>query len=121
LQETAGKLREAVDKYIIDKYSAGEGIETPTYLATKVVGHTRTWNVEKLQKLIPRGILKNVVKMTVDGAKVDEYVRAGKIDRNKIKGAYEERPNKPYVKITRRSQDDGKADAEADSLAGKLR
>jgi hypothetical protein len=120
LVEERADLKVAVEHYVINKFEAGAGYEDDTWLATKVVGHTRTWDVDKLSKIIPRGILKNVTELKVLPAKLDAAVRAGKIDRTKIKAAFTETPNKPYVKITRRVQDDNRASDEAESLAAKL-
>lgn len=113
-------LKEARDRYIIDQYSPGEGYEDEEWMATKVVSHRRTWDVEKLERLVPRGIFKNLVKMTVVPEKVDEYVRAKKIDRKKIEAAFTETPNAPYVKITKKSQPKVTGEDEADSLSAKF-
>jgi hypothetical protein len=115
-------VKAAVDGYVIAKYQPGDGYEDDDYLATKVVAHRRSWNVDKLTKLVPRGILKNVLKISVDGEKVDQYVRAGKIDADKIKAAYEETPNKPYVKITprKKGQSPERAEKEAEGLASAM-
>lgn len=121
LREEIQRVGDAINTYVLDHYEAGEGFESDDWLATKVVGHRRTWDVEKLQKLIPRGILKNVVEMKVIPDKIDEYVRKGKLDRKKIAAAFEEVPNKPYVRITKREQSsEEKGSAEAESLAAKL-
>lgn len=120
LRTERDRLREAADKYVVDHYNPGEGIETDTFKMTKVVGHTRWWNPEKLEKLVPRGIYKNLVEVKVLPAKVDEYVRKGKIKRADIEAAFEERPNKPYVKMTKKEQGDARASAEASSLAEAL-
>lgn len=113
-------LKEALDKYVIEKFEAGDGYEDDDWKATKVVGHKRTWDVEKLGKLIPRGIFKNVIKVSVDGEKVDAMVAAGRLDRKKIAAAFTETPNKPYVKITKREQDAKKGEQQARELADKL-
>lgn len=117
--ELAG-LKEAIDTYVIEHFEPGDGFEDDDWLATKVVGHKRTWDVEKLEKLIPRGIFKNVVEFKVIPDKIDEYVRKGKLDRKKIGVAFTETPNKPYVKITKREQNESKGEAEATGLAAKL-
>lgn len=119
-QEERQMVKEALDKYVIDKFQPGDGYEDDDWLATKVVSTRRSWDVEKLTKLVPRGILKNLVKMTVDNGKVDEYVRSGKLDRDKIEPAYTETPNSPYVKITRRNNNTAKIEKEAAGLAARL-
>lgn len=117
-QDLIAKLKESVDGYIIDSFGAGEGYEDDDWLATKVVGHKRVWDVETLEKSIPRGIFKNLVKIEVDGAKVDQFVREGKLKAKDIRKAFKETANKPYVKITKRSKPKG--DKEAQSLAEQL-
>jgi hypothetical protein len=120
LQEERGALKEAVDEYVMEKVKDGQ-YEDDTYKLTRTQGHTRTWNVDKLEAILPRALFKRVIKITVDGQKVDELVRAKKIDRKKIRAAFEERPNKPYVKHTKKAADDSaKRSKEAESLAEKL-
>lgn len=119
-QQDIDAMRQAVDKYVIEKYEAGDGYESDTWKATKVVGHDRSWNLKKLEKIVPRGILKNVLKISVDAKKLDELVKAGRIDRDEIEDAFEEKPKAPYVKITRKESKTDKAAEEAASLAEKL-
>lgn len=120
LRAQRDKLKESIDAYVIDKYEAGDGYEDDTFLATKVVGFMRNWSAEKLEKLMPRGLFKQVVKLSIDNAKLDQLVKAGKIDREMIEPAFEEAPKKPYVKVTRKSNNTGRASAEAEGLAAKL-
>jgi len=102
---------------VLDHYEAGDGFEDADFKVTKVVSHRRVWNAEKLATLVPRGVYKNLVTVTVVPAKVDQYVRAGKVTLDAIGAAYEETPNAPYVKLTRKQAD---AADEAQSLAEKL-
>jgi hypothetical protein len=118
LREERAGLVQARDKYIIDHFQAGEGYEDDSYKHTKVVSHTRKWDAEKLEKLVPRGIFKNLVTITVVPSKIDEYVRKGKLDRKKIERAFIETPNEPYVKTTKKTTSNG--EEEAESLAAKL-
>ena len=114
-------IKEAVDAYVLKHFKAQDGIETPGYKLTHVQGHTRTWDAAKLESLVPRGIFKNLVALTVVPAKIDEYVRAKKIDRDAIAAAYTEKPNKPYVKwspVKESSAD--RAESEAAGLADAL-
>jgi hypothetical protein len=111
-------LTEAIDNFILSRYDAGDGFENDNWKATHVQGHRRSWDVSKLEKLLPRGIFKNVVKITADPQKIDEYVRAKKINMDDIQEAYVETPNKPYTKVTAKST--ARGEAEAESLAAKL-
>lgn len=114
------ELQEAVNKYVIDHYEASDGYEDSNFRATKVVGHTRSWNPDKLQKLLPTRLYKLVIIVKVDSGKLDELVREGKIDRKKIEKAYEEKPNTPYVKMTKKDQSAARAAGESESLAEAL-
>jgi hypothetical protein len=114
-QEDLTALEEAIERYML-KRGPGIKIEHETATVTVVQSHTRKWNADKLRALIPMGVYKNVVELVVNRDKLNEYVAAGKIDRSVIEDAYEEVPNKPYVKRTPKS-DKHDAQAEADSLA----
>jgi hypothetical protein len=114
-------LKEAVDRWVIKNYEPSTGYDNDTVSLTHVQGHTRRWNAEKLEELVPKGIFKNLVTITVVPAKIDEYVRAKKIKREDIEPAFEETPNKPYVKWTPKKLDTtSRAESEAASLADKL-
>lgn len=121
LQTEYESLKQAHDSYIVEHYSAGEGYEDDDWLATKVVSHTRTWNVDALMKLVPRAILKPALKVSIDTAKLDDLVKRGKIERKTIASAFTESPNKPYAKITRKSKTKERGASEAEGLAGKLK
>lgn len=114
-------LKTAVDAYVIKNYDPSSGYENDVMSITHVQGHTRRWNAEKLEKLVPRGVFKNLVTVTVVPAKIDEYVRAKKIKREDIEPAFEETANKPYAKWTPKKQANAdRAAAETSSLADKL-
>jgi hypothetical protein len=115
-------LKEAVDKYVIKTFEPSNGYEDETISLTHVQSHTRKWNAEKLEQLVPRGIFKNLVTVTVVPAKIDEYVRAKKIKREDIEPAFEEVPKAPYVKWTpKKASQDGRAEDEAAGLAASLK
>lgn len=115
LQNELAALKAAVDAFVLDH----EAYEDDTYKLTRVQGHRRTWNADKLEAILPRGLFKRVIKITVDPAKLDQLVRAKKIDGKKIDPAFEETPNAPYVKYTVKSEDSGASEAEglAEALA----
>lgn len=110
------ELKAAVNTFVLNR---GLKMELPTVTITRVQAFKRRWNVETLEKIVPRGIFKNLVKIEVDPAKVDEYVKKGKLDPKKIEAAYEETPNQPFVKWTPKAETHS-AEAEAASLAAKL-
>lgn len=120
MRDEIAKLAAARDAYVIAKVEASDSIEVGNVTLTKVVGHRRSWNPEKLQRLLPTRLYKLVIDVKVNSAKLDELVREGKIDRKKIEAAYEEVPNKPYVKRTVKGKDEDKAADEADKLKEAL-
>jgi len=111
-------LQAVVDEYVLKSYDPGSGYEDDGHKLTVVQSHTRKWNPDKLRKLVPTHIFKNLIEVKVLPAKVDEYVRAGKIKREDIEDAYEESANTPYIKKTTRGAKNGAS--EAASLAERL-
>jgi len=118
-EEESVALSQAIDEFVLTKYDAGDGYEDDGWKLTKVVGHSRVWNAEKLHKLIPYGVFKKVTRVVVDTHKLNEAVKTGEIDLDRVDAAYEITPNAPYVKRTRKSQG-GDPEAEAATLAEKL-
>lgn len=121
LREEIDKLTEAVDGWIIANYEASDGYEDDKVKLTKVVSYRRSWNPEKLRKLLPTKLYKLVIDVTVNKNRLDELVREGKIDPKKIESAYEETPNKPYVKRTDKSDTKTRGEEEAANLAAALK
>ena len=97
------KLTEAIDAYVIEHYAASDGYEDDTVKLTKVVGHTRRWNPDKLRPLMPTSLYKLVIDVKVNADRLDALVKEGKINRKRIAKAFEETPNAPYVKRTDKS------------------
>lgn len=120
LEEEVGLLSEAINGYVLDHYDDGDGYEDSDWKATRVVSHRRTWNVERLARLVPKAVFKNVTTTTVVPAKIDQMVRAGKVTLDELAPAYEETANAPYVKVTRRSESSDAGQSEAEELAAKL-
>lgn len=118
LRDEEAELIMAVDSYVLNNFDGGDGVEDDDYKVTKVVGHTRTWDAEKLRKLVPLSVFKNLTAIVVRPDKIDEYVRARKLKLKDVKSAYIERENKPYVKKTRRNTSTG--NTEAADLAAAL-
>jgi hypothetical protein len=116
LQEEVASLKADIDAFVIDN----EDYEDDDYKLTRVQGFRRSWDVTKLETILPRGIFKNIVKVEADPIKIDEYVRSGKIKAKQIEPAFSETPNKPYVKMTKKSHAEERGEAEAGALAAKL-
>jgi hypothetical protein len=115
-QQIVADLKSAVDKYVTEK----ENYEDDNVKITRVQGFRRSWNVAKLETILPRGIFKNVVTVMADAEKIDQYVREKKIDMKKIAPALEETPNRPYAKWSKKSHDANRGEAEANELADAL-
>lgn len=118
LREEDAKIEADVKEFVLANYEASEGYEDDRVKVTKVVPHTRVWNADKLKKLVKPGVFKKVVEVKVVPAKIDELVRAGKIDMDGISSAFEETENRAYVKISAKSTSDNSD--EAASLLEKL-
>jgi hypothetical protein len=117
LEEVRAKIKAAVDEYALEH----EGYQDERWKLTRVQGFKRAWNVDKLAKILPKSVFKHVTKIEADPAKIDDYVRKGTIKLETIEPAYEETPQKAYVKWTRATESSAsKGAAEADSLAAKL-
>lgn len=109
-------VKEEIDSLIVDK---GVEYDGDRVKITRVQGYRRKWNVDKLEKIMPRPLFRQVIKLDVDSDKIDQLAREGKIDSKKIEPAYEETPNKAYAKWTWKS-DKKNGNNEAASLAAQL-
>jgi hypothetical protein len=110
-------LKEAVDAYVEKKGN----IETDTHKLTRVQGFTRKWNVDKLKKIVPKGIFLQLCNLTPDPDKIDQAVRAGRLDAKKIAPAFEETPKAAYVKWTEKKESNSaRQEEQADALAANL-
>lgn len=108
------ELDAKVREYVLKKGT----IETPGYKLTVVQGFTRAWNGEALAKIVPKGLFLKIVDYTPNPEKIDELVKAGKLDAKKIGKAFIETPKAPYVKVTKKKDDGGdEADRVAEALA----
>lgn len=115
LEDDSSSLSAAINQYALDN----NDYEDDDWKVTKVVSHKRSWDVDKLESLVPRGVFKNMIQVQVVPAKVDQMIRSKKVSLDDIEDAYVEVANSPYVKVTRRSsREDGAS--EADALAAKL-
>lgn len=103
LQEERAELDRLVKQYVLDKGS----VETDTHKLTLVQGFSRGWDGVKLERLVPKGIFLKIVDYVPNADKIDEMVKAGKLDAKKIKSAFIEVPKAPYAKITKKKADDG--------------
>lgn len=116
LDDTIKRLKASLLDYVEKK---GD-YEDDDFKVTRVQGFTRTWNPARLAAILPKGVFLKVVNYVPDAGKIDELVKAGKIDLDKIKPAFEETPKAAYPKITKKSKSDKGAEGEAESLAAKL-
>jgi hypothetical protein len=103
LREDIYKLTESINAFVVKHYEASDGYEDQHVRFTKVVGHTRRWNPDKLIRLLPTSLYKLVIDVKVNADRLDALVKEGKINRKKIAKAFEETPNAPYVKRTDKS------------------
>lgn len=108
-------LKGLIDKWVLDH----KAYEDDKIKITRVQGFRRKWNVDKLESILSRALFKRVIKIEIDGQKLDDLVRAGTVDAKKLAPAFEEEPNAPYAKWTKIKQGDGGA-GEAEGLAVKL-
>lgn len=113
------QLDKAAKDYVMAHYKAGDGFDHERWLATKVQGHRKVWDIEFLRTKLSRGKFKQIINEVVDRSKVDELVRSGGVSADDVEAALKEVPNEPYVKITYRG--DGEAMAnEAENVAAAL-
>lgn len=120
LQTEYDELGSAVDGYVIDNYEGGFGYEDEYVKVTKVVGHTRTWNVDVLKEKLSHAMFKKVTKVVVDQAAIDDLVGRSVLTVDQIADAYEERAKKPFVKTTFLDPTSDGGRSESESLAAKL-
>lgn len=59
---------------------------------------SRKWNPDKLRSIIGEKNFKKVTKRVVDSDKLDEFVRSGGYDQKQLEPAYEETPQKPFIR-----------------------
>lgn len=110
-------LEDAVKAFALDV----ENYEDEAYKVTKVQGHTRYWDTDKLEKLVPKGLFLRCVNLVAAPDKIDALVKQGKLDRKVIAKAFIEKKNSPYAKITKKSEPGTDGEDEAASLAEKLK
>lgn len=79
---------------------ASENFEDDDWKVTRVQAHSRSWNVEALQRIVGAKMWTLITKRVPDPVLIDEQVRAGKLDDKKIAKAYVETPGTAYVKVS---------------------
>lgn len=87
------------------------------FKVTRVQSYKRTWNGDKLLKILGVAGFNKVSRRVPDPDLIDELVKEGKIDLKKIKPAFEETPNKAYVKVSEVIERDN---SEADKIREAL-
>ncbi len=116
LEQRRAQLKRDIDEWVL----GAESYEDDAMKLTRVASKRRYWDTARLEKILPRGIFKNIVKIEADPDKIDQYVRAGRINAKMIEPALVEEPNAPYVKWTRKRQDEGAGEAEAAGLLAAM-
>lgn len=115
LKQDVEAIKAAIQEYLIS--SETTKFEHDGVNLTMVQAHKRFWNPDKLKQIIGKAMFIKVSNYTIDPAKIDELVKAGKLEENEIAPAFEEVANKPYLRISYAASDGGE---EAERLAEAL-
>lgn len=105
------ELKSALQRFMV-QYDQAQIIR-PDYKIVVIRRWRRTWNVDKLKAAVGKGMFLKMTKMTVDSDKIDDLVREGKLDEKTIEGAFESKPEKPYLRWYYGSEDAGETEANA--------
>lgn len=115
MQDEVAGLNEAVRLFMVTNDQ--KFIFRDTYKLTLVKRSSTKWNEKKLRSLIPKNLWLKVTKQVIDPGKIDDLVRAGKLDDKLIAKALVSTPNAPYVQRYAykegQSIDDARAEEEA--------
>lgn len=100
LEQERIDLEVGLKQFLVDTLNPSETFDFGNWKATKVVGTMRKWNALKLRQLVPTAVYAKVTRLEVDAARVDDFVKRGVIDLDKVSPAFEETPKAAYVKWT---------------------
>jgi hypothetical protein len=100
LEQEKVDLEVGLKQFLVDTLNPSETFDFGNWKATKVVGTMRKWNALSLRKLVPTAVYAKVTRLEVDAARVDDFVKRGLIDLDKVSAAFEETPKAPYVRWT---------------------
>jgi hypothetical protein len=118
LQQEARALKFAIDAYLLAK---GKNYSDDLVTMTIVQPKKWHWNGEKLRTIVGKAIYLKLVDMTPSSEKIDEAVKKGIVDRDKIDPAYEAEPISQYVKTTakkQRPEEDDEAERVKEAMGG---
>lgn len=65
---------------------------------TVVQRHSRSWNASKLRSKVSKTLWLRITRQTPDQALIDEAIAEGALHENDIADAFEETPQRPYLK-----------------------
>lgn len=100
LEQERVDLEVGLKQFLVDTLNPSETFDFGNWKATKVVGTMRKWNAMKLRKLVPTAVYAKVTRLEIDDKRLDEFVKRGVIDLDKVSPAFEETPKAPYVRWT---------------------
>lgn len=92
------------------------------YKITLVRRTSGRWNPDKLRGLVPKGMWLKITTQTVNGDKIDDLVREGKLDRKVIGKAFEITAQKPHIRVFpyKEGQDADAAAKEEEALRASM-
>jgi len=108
-------LKAEISKWMIQNDQASHEVDRGTYRIIRP--HKVTWDPVKLAKLVPKAIMFKVTDRVVNHEKIDDLVRAGELDREKIAPALVEKATRPYMRFFPLGSN---GDAETEELAKAL-
>jgi len=111
MQQEVKDLKYALTAFM-DKNDHAQLIR-PDYKVVLVKRSRTIWNEDKLKNLMPKNLWLKVTKLVIDRDAIDDLVREGKIDGDKIAPALESVPDKPYLRWYFSKEGSGEAEANA--------
>lgn len=96
MAEEIAALNEAMREFMADQDVAH--VFRDNYQVTLVKRSKVIWDVEKLKSLLPKGMFLKVSRLVIDGDKIDDLVRGGQLDRDKISPALTVKAEKPHIR-----------------------
>jgi hypothetical protein len=115
MRREAINLKRAAEEFMAKREV--DDIEMEGWRARLVRRYDRRWNAETLKRLVSKSTFVNLCTLTPDAEKIDDMVRRNKVKMDDIAEAYEEIPQRPFLRTFYES-DDGTD--EAAELKAKL-
>jgi len=113
MRQEAVELHRALTKFMDDK--SVDKLDMGGYRYQVVRPTSKRWNADKLKAKLGKSKFIQVCKLMPDPDKIDDMVRQGKIDLDKIEAALEIEPKSAYIK--RYENREAEADEEAERLS----